>query len=116
MQEYEVKRGLAKKTDLRTLFSQQFGSVTEEGGWLVGGFGAMPVIKAKYEKDTLIVDTTSKTDLAARVAKGDKTALQETLDTQKRWNDFLLTATGYDAKQRGKKAQEKAKKAAAAGA
>jgi len=51
MQEYEVKRGLAKKTDLRTLFSQQFGSAKEEGGWLVGGFGAMPVIKAKYDKD-----------------------------------------------------------------
>ncbi|HEX9815486.1 MAG TPA: DUF5611 family protein [Candidatus Thermoplasmatota archaeon] len=112
MQEYEVKRGLAKKTDLRTLFSQQFGSVNEEGGWLVGGFGAMPVIRAKYDKDTLVVDTTSKTDLAARVAKGDKTALEEALDTQKRWNDFLLTATGYDTKQRGKKAQEKAKKAA----
>ena len=112
MQEYEVKRGLAKKTDLRTLFAQQFGSVKEEAGWLVGGFGAMPVIKAKYDKDQLVVDTTSRTDLAARVAKGDKTALQETLDTQKRWNDFLLAATGYDAKTRGKKAQEKAKKAA----
>lgn len=110
MQEYEVKRGLAKKTDLRTLFSQQFGDVKEEAGWLTGGFGAMPVIKAKYEGDRLIVDTSSKSDLAARVAKGDKEALQLTLDTQKRWNDFLLNATGYDAKQRGKKAQEKAKK------
>jgi hypothetical protein len=110
MQEYEVKRGLAKKTDLRTLFAQQFGDVKEEGGWLVGGFGAMPKIQAKYEGDKLVVDTQSRNDLAARVAKGDKEALQLTLDTQKRWNDFLLQATGYDAKMRGKKAQEKAKK------
>ncbi len=114
MQEYEVKRGLAKKTDLRSLFQQHFGDAREEGGWLVGAYGAMPVVKAKYEKDTLMVDTQSRTDLAAKVAKGDKEALQLTLDTQKKWNDFLLAATGYDAKQRGKKAQEKAKKAAAA--
>lgn len=109
-----MKRGLAKKTDLRTLFSQQFGDPKEEAGWLVGGFGAMPVIKAKYEGGgaTLLVDTQSQGDLAARVAKGDKEALRLTLDTQKRWNDFLLQATGHDAKTRGKKAQQKVKKSA----
>jgi hypothetical protein len=114
MQEYEVKRGLAKKTDLKGLFEQHFGPAKDEAGWIAGGFGAMPMIKAKYEKDTLHVDTQSRNDLAGMVAKGDKQALQMTLDTQKRWNDFLLAATGYDAKQRGKKAQEKAKKAAPA--
>lgn len=114
MQEYEVKRGLAKQIDLGQMLTTIFGASKKDGEWHTASFGAMPLIRAKYEpKGTLIVDTQSRTDLAGLVAKGDKEALQLTLDTQKRWNDFLLQATGYDAKQRGKKAQEKAKKAAA---
>ena len=114
MQEYEVKRGLAKKTDLQQLLTTAFGAAKKDGEWVTAAFGAMPVIKARYSPEgTLVVDTESKKDLAAAVAKGDKQALELTLDTQRRWNDFLLQATGYDAKTRGKKAQEKAKKAAA---
>lgn len=113
MQEYEVKRGLTKKNDLAQLLSAAFGSSKKDGEWHMASFGAMPTIKAKYSaQGTLVVDTESLKDLAAKVAKGDKEALQLTLDTQKRWNEFLLQATGYDAKQRGKKAQEKAKKSA----
>lgn len=113
MQEYEVKRGLTKKNELGQLLTHAFGASKQEGEWFTASFGAMPMIRAKYTPaGTLVVDTQSRTDLAALVAKGDKQALQTTLDTQKRWNDFLLVATGYDAKQRGKKAQEKAKKAA----
>lgn len=112
MQAYEVKRGLAKKTDLKALFEIQFGAAREENGWLVGAYGAMPVIKAKYEKERLVVDTQNDATLAPRVAKGDAEALKIVTDTQRRWNDFLLDATGYDAKMRGKKAQEAAKKAA----
>lgn len=114
MQEYEVKRGLTKKNDLQQLLTTAFGAAKNEGEWTTAGFGAMPLIKAQYTpKGTLVVDTQSRTDLAAKVAKGDQEALRLTLDTQKRWNEFLLQATGYDARQRGKKAQEKAKKAAA---
>lgn len=114
MQEYEVKRGLTKKNDLGQLLTTAFGGSKKEGEWFTASFGAMPTIKAQYTaKGTLLVDTQSRTDLAAKVAKGDKEALQLTLDTQRRWNDFLLQATGYDAKTRGKKAQEKAKKAEA---
>lgn len=111
MQEYEVKRGLPKKVDLKALFAQQFGAAKEENGWFVGGYGAMPVIKARYEAGVkLQVDTESRSDLAALVAKGDQQAMKTAMDTQKRWNDFLFLATGYDAKARGKKAQDKAKK------
>lgn len=113
MQEYEVKRGLTKKNDLLQLLQEAFGDAKKDGEWSTASFGAMPVIRARYDpKGTLVVDTESRKDLAGLVAKGDKQALQMTLDTQKRWNDFLLVATGYDSKQRGKKAQEKAKKAA----
>lgn len=112
MQTYEVKRGLPKKTNLRTLLEQHFGSAREADGWAETSFGAMPVIRAKYEKEKLVVDTQNDATLAPRVAKGDAEALRIATDTHKRWNEFLLGATGYDAKMRGKKAQEAVKKAA----
>lgn len=113
MQEYEVKRGLAKKTDLKALFEAGFGSNREEGGWVVGSFGAMASIKAKYERDKLVVDTQQDPSIAPRVIKGDPEATKIAMETQRKWNEFLLAATGYDAKMRGKKAQEAAKKAPA---
>jgi hypothetical protein len=112
MQQYEVKRGLPKKVDLKGLLAEQFGDVREEDGWLCCSYGAMPVIKAKYADNKLIVDTQNDPALAPRVAKGDTEALRVATDTHRRWNDFLFAATGYDAKTRGKKAQEAAKKAA----
>jgi len=113
LQQYEVKRGLPKKTDLRALLQQHFGSAKDNGGWAETSYGAMPVIRAKYENEKLVVDTQNDQTLAPRVAKGDKQALEVAMDTQRRWNEFLLNATGYDAKTRGKKAQEAVKKAAA---
>ena len=95
MQEYEVKRGHAKNTDLKQIFELAFGTYREEDGWLVGAFGAMKMIKA----------------IAPRVAKGDQEAFKLAQETQRRWNDFLETATAYDAKMRGKKAQAAVKKA-----
>lgn len=111
MQTYEVKRGLAKKSDLDALLCEQFGTCKKEGDWFATSFGAMPMIKAKYEADKLVVDTQNDASLAPRVAKGDKEALQTAMDTQRRWNAFLEAATGYDAKMRSKKAQEAVKKA-----
>jgi hypothetical protein len=113
MQVYEVKRGLPKKTDLKALLAQHFGTARENDGWAQASFGAMPVIKAKYENEKLVVDTQNDPTLAPRVAKGDQEAMKVAMDTQRRWNDFLLNATGYDAKMRGKKAQEAVKKATA---
>jgi len=111
MQEYEVKRGLAKQTDLKALLAEQFGAAKESNGWFETSFGAMPVIKAKYENQKLVVDTQNDATLAPRILKGDAEASKVAMDTQKRWNVFLEAATGYDAKTRGKKAQEAAKKA-----
>lgn len=114
MQAYEVKRGLAKKTDLKALLAQAFGAAQEEAGWFTASFGAMPMIKAKYDQEKLVVETQNDATFAPRVAKGDQEALKVATDTQRRWNDFLQNATGYDAKTRGKKAQAAAKKAAPA--
>ena len=94
MQEYEVKRGHAKNTDLKQIFELAFGTYREEDGWLVGAFGAMKMIKAKYSSkgDKLIVDTQSDQSIAPRVAKGDQEAFKLAQETQRRWNDFLETA------------------------
>lgn len=106
-----MKRGLAKATDLNKLLCDAFGTCAKEGDWFATKFGAMPMIKARYEKDKLVVDTQNDSSLAPKVAKGDAAATALVLDTQKRWNEFLLNATGFDAKQRGKNAQKAAKKA-----
>src|SRR5581483_6170404 len=112
MQEYEVKRGLAKKTDLNQLLCQCFGECKKDGDWFATKYGAMPVIRAKYANEKLVVDTQNDPTMAAKIAKGDKAAMELAMDTQRKWNDFLFNATGYDAKTRGKKAQEAVKKAA----
>jgi hypothetical protein len=111
MQTYPVKPGHAAKTDLKMLFEAAFDAVREEDGWLVGAFGTMPTIKARYEgKNELVVDTVTDKTFAVKMAQGDAQAGEVAKETHSRWNDFLEGATGYDAKTRSKKIQEAAKK------
>ncbi len=113
MQTYPVKPGLAAKTDLKSLFDAAFDGVKVEGEWFTGKFGTMPQIKVRYEaKKSLVVDTQTDKSFALRMAQGDATAMEVAKETQRRWNDFLEGATGYDAKMRSKKIQEAAKKEA----
>ena len=114
MQSYPVKPGHAGKVSLPDVFDACFDSHKKEGDWLCGSFGSMPQIKVRYEgKKEFIVDTVTDKTFAQKVAAGDRDALQVAMDTQRRWNEFLEGATGYDAKQRSKKIQEMAKKGAA---
>ncbi|MEK6984803.1 MAG: DUF5611 family protein [Candidatus Thermoplasmatota archaeon] len=113
MQSYPVKPGQAAKVNLADSFDASFDSHKKEGDWLVGSYGSMPSIKVRYEgKKELQVDTVTDKSFALKVAAGDKAALAVAMDTQRRWNEFLEGVTGYDAKTRGKKAQEAAKKSA----
>lgn len=104
MRDYEIKRGHWKNLEgdkLPKLMETLFGTVKKEGEWYVATFGALKYIKVKAEgKDKLWVD--SETDRSA-----DMGVAQQTMGV---WNDFLEAATGYDAKQRGKRAQAAAKK------
>ena len=106
MRDYEIKRGHYKNLEgdkLEKLMETLFGPVHKEGEWLVASFGALTFVKAKLEgKDKLWVD--SQTDRNA-----DMGVAQQTMGV---WNDFLEAATGYNTKQRAKRAQEAAKKAA----
>jgi hypothetical protein len=117
MQEYPVKPGHAARVDFQMIFEAAFGDFDEDDGWLKGSYGSMTQIWAKQDgKKLLIVDTETDKDIAVRMARGDDTASETAQDTRRAWNDFLEGMTGYDAKMRSKKIQEKAKKEAKAAA
>lgn len=117
MQEYPVKPGHAAKIDFKMIFEAAFMSYEEDDGWLKGSYGSMPKIWAKQEgKKAIVVDTETDKSIALRMAQGDEEAGQVARDTQRQWNDFLEGVTGYNAKMRSKKIQEKAKKEAKAAA
>ena len=116
MQTYRVKAGQQKQVDFGMVFDACFDSHKKEGDWYCGSFGSMTLIKAKYEGKGLVVDTESDKTILPLVAKGDKEAMKKAIDTQTRWNEFLESVTGYDAKERKKKAEEEAKKGAKADA
>jgi hypothetical protein len=112
MQTYPVKPGHAAKVDFGMVFDACFDAHKKDGDWYAGSYGSMPTIKARYEgKKELVVDTVTDKSFAMKVASGDKAAFATAADTQRRWNEFLEGVTGYDAKARGKKIQELAKKA-----
>jgi hypothetical protein len=103
MQEYEVRRGHQDNIQpdkLKVHMQQIFGSVEERDGKLVSSFGALKEISAWTSgKNVLSVDTQMDKTVPDDVAKS----------TIKAYNTFLEVATGYTAKERGKRAQKKAK-------
>jgi hypothetical protein len=102
MQEYEIRKGLQENLHpekLKTLMREIFGNVLEKDGKFVSSFGALKEINAWPSKKNLAVEM--KTDPSV----GDDVAQ----NTIKAYNTFLEKATGYTAKERGKRAQKKAK-------
>lgn len=103
MQTYEVKRGHQKKVNLEALFQEAFGDFRKEGDWLIGRFGALTWVKAKWDGPGLTVDSENDRGAPTDVA----------MTTIRSWNKFLEGATGFNAKQRGERIQKAAKKAEA---
>ncbi len=106
MRAYELRRGHGKNLEgdrLRAIAAETFGSATSEGGRVVATFGAIEKLTAWTDGKQLFVDMVMKAGVPDDVAT----------DTISRNNRFLEAATGYTAKERGKKAQEAAKKGAA---
>ena len=103
MRAYELRRGHGKNLEgdkLRAVAETAFGSATVADGKVVSSFGAIEKLVAWTDGKRLFVDFFMKTGVA------DATATE----TISRNNRFLEAATGYTAKERGKKAQEAAKK------
>ena len=105
MRAYELRRGHGKNIDgdkLRALAEQVFGSATQEGEKVISSFGAIERLVVWTDGKQLFVDITMKTGVPDAVAT----------ETISRNNRFLESATGYTAKERGKRAQEAAKRSA----
>ena len=102
MQQYEVRRGLGDNiapANLKAIMQDIFGNVEESDGKLASTFGALkPLFAWPCDRD-LCVET-----------KMDPTVSnEEAQSTIKAYNIFLEKVTGYTAKERGKRAQKKAK-------
>jgi len=102
MQEYEIRKGLQENLQpekLKTLMQEAFGNVLEKDGRFVSSYGALKELNAWPSKKNLAVETKTDPSVADDVAH----------NTIKAYNTFLEKATGYTAKERGKRAQKKAK-------
>ncbi len=102
---YDIKKGWFKNVDgdgLETMMKETFGNVAKEGNVHVSSYGVLERIEAEIiGKDSLRVDTVNKDSAHAD---------DQILDTKRKLNIFVEKATGFDAKARMKRAQQKAKK------
>jgi hypothetical protein len=102
VQSYAIKRGHYKNVEgvrLKDVMEMVFGPCQEEGGRFVASFGALTRITAWTDKAGLHVDTVANPNV------DNETAVR----TRQSWNTFLERATGFDAKQRAKRAQDTVK-------
>jgi len=116
MERFAVKRGLIKSmggnAGLAKLATQYFENINVDGdGVFTGGFGLMVKVKGSYDdsgKLAVDVEQLKGADLAAFL--DSENGREQAMESRKRWSAFLDEATGYNAKQRGDKAKEDAKK------
>ena len=116
MERFEVKRGIIKSiggnAGLAKLATEHFNDVVVDGdGVFTASFAILTSVTANYTEDGKLqvdVDQMKGDDLSEFLSKdgGRELAMQ----SRSRWSGFLDTATGYNAKQRGDKAKEQAKK------
>ena len=104
MQEYDIRRGHFKNIEgdkLKELMESTFGKVEVDDSKLTIKFGALqPLIAWLKDKNVLCVDTTMTKDVSEN----------EINDTIRKYNQFLEAATGFNAKERVKRAKKKAEK------
>ncbi|HET6405022.1 MAG TPA: DUF5611 family protein [Candidatus Thermoplasmatota archaeon] len=107
MRDYELRRGHWKNIDgekLLHLLQDVFSDGRKEGnGYVVENYGAI---------SRLYAEQLGKTHLRVDTVMNPKVGSEDAQKTLRAYNDFLELATGYDAKQRSKRAQAEAKKAA----
>jgi len=102
MRAYELRRGWAKNLagdNLRSIAADTFGSAERREGKVVTSFGAATRITVWTDGKSLFVET----EMNPRV---DNETAAKTISA---FNRFLEGATGYDSKDRAKRAQRSAK-------
>ena len=102
---YDIKKGWFKNVDndgVEFLMIDTFGNCKKEGALYVASYGVLSRIEAEVvSKEILRVETTTTTGTMKD---------EDILDTKRKLNIFVEKATGFDAKARMKRAQQKAKK------
>lgn len=105
MVQYDIKRGWFKNIEgpaLEALMKEVFGNCQMNGNVLTSKYKVLSKIEVEViDKNTMRVETTSGDG-----AKSDA----DILDSKRKLNIFVEKATGFDAKARMKRAQDKAKK------
>lgn len=108
MRDYELRRGHWKNIEgekLLHLMQDVFGETKKIGnGYQVDDWGALT---------KLYVEQLGKTHVRVDTVMNPKVGNDDAQKTLRAYNDFLELATGYNAKERGKRAQAEAKKAGA---
>jgi hypothetical protein len=102
MSEYEVRKGFTENLQpekLKAIMREAFGNAEERDGAFVATFGALKEVRIVPGKKAMAVETKMDPSVSDEVAG----------QTIKAYNVFLEKATGYNAKERGKRAQKKAK-------
>ena len=97
-----VKRGHGKALagdGLRRLAAEVFRSSSVESGKVIVSFGALRKLTTWTDGKDLFVDTEMDGSVDATTAS----------ETIRRYNEFLGRATGYTAKQRARRAQDRVK-------
>ncbi len=100
---YDIKRGHFKSIEggkLEELMKETFGTVESKDEKLITDYGAIKHLE---------VWTEGKTGLWIDIEMDDSPDDKVAMDTISRWNKFLQTATGFNAKERSKRAKAKAK-------
>jgi len=106
MVEYDIKKGCFKNIEgeaLGLMMQDVFGNVSREGDVLISSYGVMRSIRVKVM---------SKTQLDLTTEPSSTFTDEEVLNSKRKLNEFLEKATGFNAKQRMKRAQAKAKEGA----
>ena len=116
MEKFAVKRGLVKQiggnAGLAKLATEYFDNVNANSdGEFTASFGILTSVTGHFDNDgKLVVDVEQlKGEALSEFLSGDG-GREQAMESRKRWSGFLDQATGYNAKQRGDKAKEEAKK------
>ena len=116
MEKFAVRRGLQKSlggnAGLAKLATEYFENINADSeGKFTGSFGILTNVSGFFDDDgKLVVDVVQLKgdDLGELLSKDGGREIA--MESRKRWSGFLDQATGYNAKQRGDKAKEEAKK------
>lgn len=106
MQTLDIKRGHWKKADLEEIMQEHFGDHDKEDGpdgtWFVASGPAMKKFRlCMKDKSSLLLD----------IEEDRSASMEDARQAIRIKNQVLEAATGFNAKQRAKRAQEAAKKA-----